>query len=100
MSARMPARSARAAAKAISVSASKRASGIIVGVGLLWLRILHAPATHALPLPYLDRGPVLPSSLTVSIVTFRSDVELLERCLHTLAAALDKARAKKVVRSV
>jgi len=43
---------------------------------------------------------MLPSSLTVSIVTHHPDRDLLERCLHTLAAALDRARARKVVRSV
>jgi GT2 family glycosyltransferase len=43
---------------------------------------------------------VLPSSLTVSIVTCRSDPTLLERCLHTLASALDVARARSVVNSV
>jgi hypothetical protein len=43
---------------------------------------------------------VLPSSLTVSIVTFRPDTALLERCLATLAAAIVAARADGCVRSV
>ena len=43
---------------------------------------------------------VLPSSLTVSVVTFRSDRELLERCLRKLALAIAAARAERVVQSV
>jgi GT2 family glycosyltransferase len=43
---------------------------------------------------------VLPSSLTVSIVTYRPDAPLLERCLATLAGAIRAARAKRVIRSV
>jgi hypothetical protein len=43
---------------------------------------------------------VLPSSLTVSIVTFRPDTALLGDCLRTLAAAIGAARADGCVRSV
>ena len=43
---------------------------------------------------------MLPSSLTVSIVTYRPDVALLERCLRKLALAIGAAREKGVVRSV
>ena len=43
---------------------------------------------------------VLPSSLTVSIVTFRSDAALLERCLSRLADAIRAARDERVVTQV
>jgi GT2 family glycosyltransferase len=43
---------------------------------------------------------VLPSSLTVSVVTYRSDAVLLERCLRKLALAIGAAREDGVVRSV
>jgi hypothetical protein len=43
---------------------------------------------------------VLPSSLTVSVVTFRPDRPLLERCLRTLADAIGAARAEGAIRSV
>jgi GT2 family glycosyltransferase len=43
---------------------------------------------------------VLPSSLTVSVVTFRPDRELLERCLRTLSLAIGVAREHRVVQSV
>src|SRR5262245_27496308 len=43
---------------------------------------------------------VLPSSLTVSVVTYRSDPRLLERCLDTLALAIAGARGEGVVKSV
>jgi GT2 family glycosyltransferase len=43
---------------------------------------------------------VLPSSLAVSIVTYRPDAVLLERCLATLAAAIGAARSERVVGSV
>ena len=44
--------------------------------------------------------PVLPSSLTVSVVTFRPDTVLLERCLRKLALAIGAAREDGCVRSV
>jgi GT2 family glycosyltransferase len=43
---------------------------------------------------------VLPSSLTVSIVTYRPDHTLLTRCLETLATAIDRAQADGVVKTV
>jgi GT2 family glycosyltransferase len=43
---------------------------------------------------------VLPSSLTVSIVTYRSDLRLLESCLDTLVLAIAAARSDGVVKSV
>ncbi|MFI4925199.1 MAG: glycosyltransferase, partial [Vicinamibacteria bacterium] len=43
---------------------------------------------------------VVPSSLQVSIVTFRPDWQLLERCLRKLALAVGAARESSVVRTV
>jgi GT2 family glycosyltransferase len=43
---------------------------------------------------------VLPSSLTVSVVTFRPDIDLFERCLRTLATAIANARAAGCIKSV
>lgn len=43
---------------------------------------------------------MLPSSLTVSIVTYRPDHTLLTRCLETLALAIDRAQADGVVKTV
>jgi GT2 family glycosyltransferase len=43
---------------------------------------------------------VLPASLTISIVTFRPDRALLERCLERLAAAIVAAREAKALGSV
>jgi hypothetical protein len=43
---------------------------------------------------------VLPSSLTVSIVTYRPDAVLLERCLAKLALAIGAAREDRVLGSV
>ena len=43
---------------------------------------------------------VLPSSLTVSIVTYRSDAALLERCLVHLAHALAAAREQRALTQV
>jgi hypothetical protein len=43
---------------------------------------------------------VLPSSLTVSIVTYRPDAALLERCLARLALAVGAARADRVLTQV
>ncbi|MEO8305978.1 MAG: glycosyltransferase family 2 protein [Betaproteobacteria bacterium] len=43
---------------------------------------------------------MLPSSLTASIVTYRPDAVLLERCLRKLALAIGAAREDGVVRSV
>jgi GT2 family glycosyltransferase len=39
-----------------------------------------------------------PVTLTVSIVTYQPDLALLERCLGTLAVALDAARKERVLR--
>ena len=46
------------------------------------------------------RSSVLPSSLTVSVVTYRPDATLLERCLRKLALAIGAAREDGVVKSV
>ena len=43
---------------------------------------------------------MLPSSLTVSVVTFRPDTVLLERCLRKLALAIGAAREDGCVKSV
>ena len=43
---------------------------------------------------------MLPSSLTVSIVTFRSDAALLERCLAHLDSAIRAAREQRVLTQV
>ncbi len=43
---------------------------------------------------------MLPSSLTVSVVTYRPDRVLLERCLRKLALAIGAAREDRVVQSV
>jgi hypothetical protein len=43
---------------------------------------------------------LLPSSLTISVVTYRPDAVLLERCLRKLALATGAAREEGVVRSV
>ncbi len=43
---------------------------------------------------------MLPSSLTVSVVTFRPDTALLERCLRKLALAIAAAREDGCVKSV
>ena len=43
---------------------------------------------------------MLPSSLTVSVVTYRPDVVLLERCLRKLALAIGAAREAGAIRSV
>ena len=47
-----------------------------------------------------DPVPVLPSSLTVSIVTYRSGAMLLESCLTRLAHALRAARNERVLTQV
>ena len=39
-------------------------------------------------------------TLTVSIVTFEPDLALLERCLHSLAAAIDASKAAGILRGV
>jgi len=43
---------------------------------------------------------VLPSSLTVSVVTYRPDAALLDRCLRMLALAIGAAREDGVVKSI
>ena len=47
-----------------------------------------------------DSARVLPSSLTVSIVTYQPQFPLLERCLKSLALAIAAARKGEVVKSV
>jgi GT2 family glycosyltransferase len=51
-------------------------------------------------LPFDDGRPKLPSSLQISIVTFRPDLRLLERCLRKLVLAIGAAREEGVVRTV
>ena len=51
-------------------------------------------------LPPDDGGPRLPSSLQVSIVTYRPDMRLLDRCLRKLLLAIEAARADGAVRTV
>ncbi|MDQ6619675.1 MAG: glycosyltransferase family 2 protein [Pseudomonadota bacterium] len=43
---------------------------------------------------------MLPSSLTVSVVTFHPDRGLLARCLETLAIAIARAQSEEVIRTV
>ena len=43
---------------------------------------------------------MLPSSLTVSVVTYKPDRALLDRCLDSLAAAIARARDAGAIRSV
>lgn len=50
--------------------------------------------------PQDDRRPVLPASLQVSIVTFRPDLRLLERCFRKLVLAIGAAREDGAVRTV
>ena len=59
------------------------------------------PLGHDRSLSRRARDPfVLPASLTVSIVTFRPDRALLERCLERLAAAIVAACEAKAIASV
>lgn len=51
-------------------------------------------------LPVQPDGPRLPSSLQVSIVTFRPDQRLLERCFRKLALSIAAAREDGAVRTV
>ncbi len=51
-------------------------------------------------LPVDDGRPKLPASLQVSIVTFRPDLRLLERCFRKLVLAIGAAREDRVVRTV
>jgi GT2 family glycosyltransferase len=51
-------------------------------------------------LPFDDGRPKLPASLQVSIVTFRPDLRLLERCLRKLVLAIGAAREDGAVRTV
>jgi hypothetical protein len=43
---------------------------------------------------------VLPSSLQVSIVTYRPDLPLLERTLDALAIAIESAQSARVLKTV
>ena len=56
--------------------------------------------TSAAILSHEIRLFVLPSSLTVSVVTYHSDRVLLERCLSKLAVSIGAAREDGVVKSV
>jgi GT2 family glycosyltransferase len=51
-------------------------------------------------LPVDDGRPILPASLQVSIVTYRPDFRLLERCLRKLVLAIGAAREDGAVRTV
>jgi GT2 family glycosyltransferase len=51
-------------------------------------------------LPVDDGRPVLPASLQVSIVTYRPDFRLLERCFRKLVLAIGAAREDFAVRTV
>jgi GT2 family glycosyltransferase len=57
-----------------------------------------AGARHETSVPRIP--PVRPSSLTVSIVTYRPDHALLARCVARLAAAIAAARAEGVLANV
>ena len=43
---------------------------------------------------------MLPSSLQISVVTYRPDLKLLERCLRKLALAIAAGREAGVMRTV
>lgn len=58
----------------------------------LTARVFELPPDHG--------GPRLPSSLQVSIVTYRPDMRLLDRCLRKLLLAIEAARADGAVRTV
>jgi GT2 family glycosyltransferase len=51
-------------------------------------------------LPVDDGRPVLPASLQVSVVTYRPDLRLLERCFRKLVLAIGAAREDGAVRTV
>jgi hypothetical protein len=51
-------------------------------------------------LPPDDGSPRLPASLQVSIVTYRPDMRLLDRCLRKLLLSIEAARADGAVRTV
>jgi len=51
-------------------------------------------------LPVDDGSPRLPASLQVSIVTYRPDMRLLDRCMRKLLLAIEAARADGAVRTV
>jgi GT2 family glycosyltransferase len=51
-------------------------------------------------LPVDDGSPRLPASLQISIVTYRPDLRLLERCFRKLVLAIGAAREEGVVRTV
>jgi GT2 family glycosyltransferase len=51
-------------------------------------------------LPVDDGRPRLPASLQVSVVTYRPDLRLLERCFRKLVLAIGAAREESVVRTV
>ena len=51
-------------------------------------------------LPFDDGRPRLPASLQISVVTYRPDLRLLERCLRKLVLAIGAAREDGVCRTV
>lgn len=51
-------------------------------------------------LPVAPAGPRLPASLQISVVTFRPDLRLLERCFRKLALSIAAAREDGAVRTV
>jgi hypothetical protein len=111
MSARSPERSASAGREADEGIGGKAGIGhgdflqewTAAGVPAAILRVdSKAPQTRAFDgaRRFSDDSTVLPSSLTVSIVTYRSDAVLLERCLDHLADAIRDAREQRVLTQV
>ena len=56
--------------------------------------------TRVWELPPPHEGPLLPASLQVSIVTWRPDHRLLERCFRKLVLAIEAAREDRTIRTV
>ena len=56
--------------------------------------------TRVWELPPPHEGPRLPASLQVSIVTWRPDMRLLERCFRKLVLAIEAAREDGTIRTV
>jgi hypothetical protein len=56
--------------------------------------------TRVWELPPPHEGPLLPASLQVSIVTWRPDYRLLERCFRKLVLAIEAAREDGTIRTV
>jgi GT2 family glycosyltransferase len=70
------------------------------------LRVAASPIDDAVTLTANVSGPpqeaatVLPASLQVSVVTYRPDLRLLDRCFRKLLLAIEAARADGAVRKV